>query len=295
MAIRPRYESESENDISASGSLDEVREDRNDALSQDLASNDQSSLAEDEQAPAEGDDLKDISFGVLAEAQARLHPNPRKRKRADEEESSATPGKGDGKDGRDNAWKDRAQHISRSSKHAPMVISSRAQVSRKREIFSPPPAAKFRDPRFDAAVTADARRGNTSSVQRSSKNYAFLTDYQVNEVLDLKTEMKKSKDPDQQAELKRQIMSIEAKIRNAQTQQREAEILQDHKKQERQAIKEGKKVKPYYLKQSDLKKRIDQERQDAMGKRAKDKAEKRKKKREKTKEARDMPRFRRTV
>lgn len=88
-------------------------------------------------------------------------------------------------------------------------------------------------------------------------------------------------------------MSLEAKLRNAQAAKREAEIRQEHKRKESQAIKEGKKSKPYFLKESDIKKQIQQERQDAMGKRARDKSEKRKKKREKTREARDMPRVRR--
>lgn len=296
MSIRPRYESEEEPE-SESASTSEQSDSDNEVLTQDSGSDTASNNGNNDEAADEGENLKDISFGALAEAQARLHPNPRKRKRLEEQEK---PGQTrDGRDDKTNehrsSYRDKPEHISRSSKHAPMIISSRAQVSRKRDIFSPPPAAKFRDPRFDAAVGADARRGDTASVQHASKNYAFLTDYQATEVLDLKAQLKKIKDPDQQAELRRQIMSTEAKIRNAQTQKREAEILQEHKRQERDAIREGRKAKPYYLKPSEVKNRIDQERQDAMGKRAKDKSEKRKKKREKTKEARDMPRFRRVV
>ena len=242
--------------------------------------------------------LEDISFGALAEAQARLAPTRTVRKRKlDDRDSEQDEDDGSPEVvGREADLKgyDR-RHVARSSKHAPTIMSSHNPVSRRRTIFSPPPAAKSRDPRFDATTIADSRRGNTSSTQSAARNYAFLSDYQAAEILDLKAQIKKSKDPAQHAELKSQMMSLEAKLRNAQTQRREAEILREHKQKERAAIKEGKKSRPYYLKQSELRKQIEQERQEAMGKKARDKAEKRKKKREKTKEARDMPRERRVV
>lgn len=298
-AIQPRDESEdeeiSDNASATSGNISSSGEEE-----QSDGDNESQSSIESEAQPEE-EDLKDISFGALAEAQARLNPNPRKRKLADREGSIESAGstkeftERDRELRKDIDYTNRGQvkHISRTSKHAPTAMSTRNPVSRKRAIFSPPPADKFRDPRFDASVTADSRRGNTSSTQRVGKNYAFLSDYQAAEVLDLKAQLKKAKDPDQQAQLKRQVMSLEAKLRNAQHQRREAEILQEHKRKEREAIREGKKARPYYLKQSELKKQIEQERQDAMGKRARDKSDKRKKKREKTKEARDMPRVRR--
>jgi len=295
-AIRPRNESEHEalsDNASATGeSVSPADED------EQSGGEDESQSSIESGPQSEEENLKDISFGALAEAQARLNPNPRKRKLVEREGSVESEKKFTERDRelrKDIDYTNRGQvkHISRTSKHAPTAMSTRNPVSRKRAIFSPPPADKFRDPRFDASVTADSRRGNTSSTQRVGQNYAFLSDYQAAEVLDLKAQLKKAKDPDQQAQLKRQVMSLEAKLRNAQYQRREAEILQEHKRTEREAIREGKKARPYYLKQSDLKKQIEQERQDAMGKRARDKSDQRKKKREKTKEARDMPRVRR--
>ena len=283
--IRPRNESEDEDEVVSDHVSRSSEEDHGS----------QSSM-ESDSAPEE-DDLKDISFGALAEAQARLNPNPRKRKLSDQDEGADKITERDRELRKDIDYTNRGQvkHTSRSSKHAPAAMSTRNPVSRKRIIFSPPPTEKFRDPRFDASVVADSRRDNTSSTQGANRNYAFLSDYQATEVLELKAQLKKTKDPDQHAQLKRQIMSIEAKLRNAQFQRREAEILQEHKRKEREAIREGKKARPYYLKQSDLKKQIEQERQEAMGKRARDKSEKRKKKREKTKDSRDMPRVRRLV
>ncbi|KAK5077742.1 rRNA biogenesis protein rrp36 [Exophiala xenobiotica] len=295
-AIRPRNESEDEalsDNASATGESVRSADEEEQSGGEDES---QSSIESGPQS--EEENLKDISFGALAEAQARLNPNPRKRKLVEREgsvESEKEFTERDRELRKDIDYTNRGQvkHISRTSKHAPTAMSTRNPVSRKRAIFSPPPADKFRDPRFDASVTADSRRGNTSSTRRVGQNYAFLSDYQAAEVLDLKAQLKKAKDSDQQAQLKRQVMSLEAKLRNAQYQRREAEILQEHKRKEREAIREGKKARPYYLKQSDLKKQIEQERQDAMGKRARDKSDQRKKKREKTKEARDMPRVRR--
>jgi len=295
-AILPRYESEDEDEDEVSDRASTMGESIRSSEEEQQSAGDRGSQSSVESDPTPGDDdLKDISFGALAEAQARLNPNPRKRKLADQDQDTDKITERDRELRKDIDYTNRGQvkHTSRSSKHAPAAMSTRNPVSRKRTIFSPPPAEKFRDPRFDASVIADSRRDNTSSTQGASRNYAFLSDYQATEVLDLKAQLKKTKDPDQHAQLKRQIMSIEAKLRNAQFQRREAEILQEHKKKEREAIREGKKARPYYLKQSDLKKRIEQERQEAMGKRARDKSEKRKKMREKTKDARDMPRVRR--
>lgn len=302
VSIRPRDDSEDE-EISDDEGLDQQEISEHEESSANDSEEDGSASDEDSQSsieaePAEETEaLKDISFGALADAQARLNPNSRKRKLADREndaEEKAQQPEND-KWKYDPSSREKEQKVSRSSKHAPMITSSRNPVSRKREIFSPPASAKFRDPRFDAAVTADSRRGNTSSTHGASKAYAFLSDYQAKEILEMKAQMKKLKDPDQQAELKRKIMSTEAKLRNAETQRREAEIMQAHKRKERDEIREGKKAKPYYLKASEVKKQIIQERRDALGKKARDKSDKRKKMREKTKEARDMPRVRRVV
>lgn len=288
-AIRPRAQSESDNsDRDPSPSVDG---------SENEAASDHGSQSSDDSGPEEEAIVSDITFGALAEAQAKYNPNPRKRKLVDtDERPEPKPDKPwEWRQDVEDARRQQEKHISRSSKHAPTIMSTRNPVSRKRAIFSPPPAEKFRDPRFDAAIVADARRGDFSSTNAANSKYAFLSEYQATEVLGLKAQLKKTKDPEGQAELKRQIMSIEAKLRNAETKRREDEILKEHKKQERQAIKEGKKARPYYLKESELKKRVLEERKAAMGAKARDKSDKRKKKREKTKESKDMPRVRRNV
>lgn len=296
-AVRPRDEPDTDEEPShLDSSEDDNAQSNDEGVTEDEVDDAESQASVQPDELEEGADVKDISFGALAEAQARLGPNSRKRKLSDRHDDE------DDKHDTNDYYQRRTDDIrrqreppdSRSSKHAPMIMSTRNPVSRKRAVFSPPPSLKSRDPRFDAAIVADGRRGNTSSTEVADKNYAFLSEYQATEILNLKSQIKKSKDPSQQAELKRQVMSIEAKLRNAETRKRESEILREHKQKEKQAISEGKKARPFYLKPSDIKSRIQQERQSAMGKGARDKSEKRKRKREKTKESRNMPRARRT-
>lgn len=246
----------------------------------------------------EQDDIKDVSFGALAKAQADFAPTTRKRKF---QESPVAPDDNPvSRPKLSRSQHDEPSHIkpkkintapARSSKHAPAVQSSRHAVSRRRDIFEPPASLKSRDPRFDPAVTAS--NSDASAVEKANKNYSFLTSYQASEILDLKAQIKKSKDPDVIATLKRQAMSLDSKMRAAEAQQREKDILRRHKQKEKEAIKSGQKSKPYFLKRSDIKREALAEKFDSMGKRARDKAMERKRKRVKGKESKGMPRVRR--
>ena len=240
--------------------------------------------------------MKDISFGALVKAQASFAPNPRKRKLADVEDTTL----GETRetyypvydvDSKHEANKAKNATRSRTSKHAPTVQSSRHAVPRRRDIFEPSPALKSRDPRFD--VTVNASNTNRNATDRANKNYSFLSSYQAAEILDLKTQIKKAKDPDTVAELKRQVMSIESKVRLAEAKQQENEILKRHKQKEREAIKSGQKEKPYFLKRSELRKEALVQRFNSMGKKAREKVMDRKRKRMKGKDSKGMPRVRR--
>jgi ribosomal RNA-processing protein 36 len=249
-------------------------------------------------SPSEADEepaSTDISFGALAKAQESLYPNPRKRKLDDAQQPAASGSQrkqdDDFFDTRKRSKEAPVQAPKRSSKHAPAVESARKPVSRKRAIFDPSAALKFRDPRFDPTVMSANRDRN--AVDRANKNYSFLSTYQASEILELKSQIKKSKDPEAVAQLKRQVMSMEANARNAENRQKENEIRSKHKQQEKAALSAGQKSRPYYLKDAEVRKLINEERLQSMGKQARDKAEKRKMKREKGKEARDMPRARR--
>ena len=88
-------------------------------------------------------------------------------------------------------------------------------------------------------------------------------------------------------------MSLDSKMRAAEAQQRERDIVKRHKQKEKEAIKSGQKSKPYFLKRSDIKREALAEKFDSMGKKARDKAMERKRKRVKGKESKGMPRVRR--
>lgn len=258
----------------------------------------QSDAQSDASSPSEADEgpsSNDISFGALAKAQESLYANPRKRKLDDAQQPAASESRGNQRDDffdtRKRSKEAPVQAPKRSSKHAPAVESARKPVSRKRAIFDPSAALKFRDPRFDPTVMSANRDRN--AVDRANKNYSFLSTYQASEILELKSQIKKSKDPEAIAQLKRQVMSMEANARNAENRQKENEIRSKHKQQEKAALSAGQKSKPYYLKDAEVRKLIKEERLQSMGKQARDKAEKRKMKREKGKDARDMPRERR--
>ena len=272
-------ESDEESTSSASGSDTDNRSDS------------ASDVSEDPTRPKESS--KDISFGALAEAQAAFPPKSRKRKAPPDfdNDENRQEHKDDKVVTQNTFRKDTQPKPHRQSKHAPTMLSSTQQVSRKRVIFEPSPASKARDPRFDPTIQASNHDRN--AVEKSNRNYSFLTTYQAAEILELKAQVKKTKDPVAVAELKRKVMSIESKLKNAEAKQRERDIVQQHKKKEKAAIASGEKEKPYFLKESDVKKIAKQERVEGMSKRAQDKAAARKQKREKTKDARDMPRVRR--
>lgn len=298
-AVRPRQEEEvdydeTEVDLEEEAQNSEDNSDAEDqssnastgesgATSDDVASD---TLPEDEsEEPA---DLKDISFGALAEAQAALGAASRKRKLADTEQRDETSPKIPRTEDR----RVPKEHVSRSSKHAPAIQSSRRAVTRRLEIFEPSQALKSRDPRFDPLIQSSSN-ANPNAAEKANKNYSFLTAYQADEILSLKSQIKKSKDPSSTASLKAQLMSQESKLRRAEALNREKEILRKHKREEREAIASGAKERPYYLKKSDVKREVLTQRFEGMSKKAREKAVERKRKRIKGKESRDMPRVRR--
>lgn len=296
--VRPRKEEEFNYDDFGVDSEDKVSEGElgsepdDPSTDENSGEDDESETKDDsdtspEDEPEEHTDFKEISFGALAQAQAALGPVSRKRKLA---EASASA-----EEIREKSWKkdDRKpkEKPSRTSKHAPAIQSSRRAVSRRLEVFDPSPSLKSRDPRFDPLVQSSNADANARS--KANQNYSFLTSYQADEVLALKSQIKKSKTPDEAAALKRQVMSLESKLRRAEALNREKEILRNHKQGEREAIKSGVKERPYFLKKSDVKKEVLTQRFEGMSKKARDKAVERKRKRVKGKESRDMPWLRR--
>ncbi|KAF2792020.1 DUF947-domain-containing protein [Melanomma pulvis-pyrius CBS 109.77] len=135
--------------------------------------------------------------------------------------------------------------FARSSKHAPRVQSSKRAVTRRRtavEVKKP----VFRDPRFD-------QLSGIGPNENTLKNrYSFLDDYRASEMADLRATIKKTKNEAEKAQLKRQLLSMESQQKAKEAKDKQQEVVQRHKKQEKELIKEGKQ--PFYLKKAEQKK-----------------------------------------
>jgi ribosomal RNA-processing protein 36 len=204
-----------------------------------------SKQSEVEEADAPPDDAAAISFGALAKAQATLsQPGRRTKKRPtintgydSWEDNEALERKAGRKDHRD---------FNRASKHAPTEVSSKKAVSRKREVVL---IAKreHRDPRFEPLT------GPVDS-SRISAAYSFLDDYREDEMKELKAAIKTAKDEDTKDKLKRALMSMESRKKAQLRKSKEQEVLDKHRKVEKELVKQGKK--PFYLKKAEQKKRL---------------------------------------
>ncbi|CAG8896438.1 unnamed protein product [Penicillium egyptiacum] len=246
----------------------------------------------------DGEDFKaslaDISFGALAKAQASMREKNRKDKRTPKDDSAASTLD----DIRTKLREAREQKLeaaakskskekkSRSSKHAPMELSSKRAVTRKRTAVELPPAPRSRDPRFDAAVMGHSGVGKHP---HGGKAYAFLDEYRASELNDLKDQMRKTKNLQQKEKLKGEIRRMQDKLRSAQNKKREAEVQAEHKKREKQLIRDGKKASPYYLKNSELQNKVRERKYEEMGSRERAKALERRRRKMASKERKEMP------
>ncbi len=136
--------------------------------------------------------------------------------------------------------------FSRSSKHAPAEISSKKAVSRKREVV-PVTKREYRDPRFEPL-------SGPLDEKKLQKAYSFLDDYREDEMKELKSAMKKTKDEFEKEKLKRALLSMESRKKAQERKRKEAEILDKHRREEKELVKQGKK--PFYLKKTEQRKRL---------------------------------------
>ncbi|KAK6506956.1 rRNA biogenesis protein rrp36 [Arthrobotrys musiformis] len=265
-------------------------------------------------------DIATISFGALAKAQRSL-----KRKRDEPEDdisdqSDSKPKLSNGRDPRNAARlaeiKGRMQALpadskssfaeslrkarekrkgqesqdsrsKRSSKHAPTEMSSKKAVSRRRIVVDMP-ADTTRDPRFDQIGQSGA-----VNMDKIAKNYDFLEDYRESEIKSLRQEAAKEKNPIRKQEMENTLKSLESK-RDARKRRLEHDkILAEHKKKEREAIKQGKK--PFYLKKSEQKKLVLTTQFANMGEKQRSRVIEKKRKKIASKEKKRMPWSRRTA
>ncbi|PNS14530.1 rRNA bioproteinsis protein RRP36 [Sphaceloma murrayae] len=188
----------------------------------------------------------------------------------DESDANDSDNESDGDDG--------GRRKSRSSKHAPASQSSKYQVTRKREVIDAP-KRRTRDPRF-----ALPGRVDNDHVDRA---YSFLHDYEDKEMGELRVAIKKTKDEDEKEKLRRHLMSMENRKKSRIEKERQQGVIREHRKQEKQAIQEGKQ--PFYLKRSDVKKQALVNKFEGMKAKEREKAIDRRRKKEAQKEKRNMP------
>ncbi|KAF3760198.1 hypothetical protein M406DRAFT_65492 [Cryphonectria parasitica EP155] len=202
-------------------------------------------------------DASKVSFGALAKAQAMLPQSGRRNKKAAQAK--------DNSDGEDNNLSSKPKDVpskrdkppARSSKHAPMEMTSKRQVSRKREII-PVKKLEARDPRFDPLITSRSSSYSNSRADedRARKAYAFLDEYRDDEMRQLKTAVKKAKNPGEKEKLQRTLMSMESRKKARDRKDKERAVVEEHRRREKELVKEGKKAKPFYLKKSEQKKQL---------------------------------------
>ncbi|KAL3427057.1 hypothetical protein PVAG01_00566 [Phlyctema vagabunda] len=206
---------------------------------------DEASESESESEDEGVDAVASVSFGALAKAQASLNSKGTK------------SAKKSNKAGNDDTWENneaverkagRKDHrdFNRSSKHAPTEISSKKAVSRRREVV-PVTKREYRDPRFEPLA-------GTLDESKVKAAYSFLDDYRDDEIKELKNTIKTTKDEDVKDRLKRTLLSMESKKKAQKRRDKEQEILDKHRKEEKELVKQGKK--PFYLKKAEQKKRV---------------------------------------
>ena len=150
----------------------------------------------------------------------------------------------------------------------------------------PVPKIEARDPRFEALS------GPVNELQLK-KNYAFLDTYRASEISDIKSAIRKTKDPNAKEKLKRSLLSMESRRKTQEAKDREQEVLSKHRKKERELIREGKK--PFYLKRGEQRKMALVERFEGMKGKEAEKVIERRRKKKAQRERRGMPEGRRGI
>lgn len=258
-------------------------------LQSDPASGSEGSEDEDDDDDDDGEEedpssaVAQVSFGALAKAQASMPDIRRKKGRKisnsedeDEEEDKVDerrPPKPDSKSSK-------PPKPTRSSKHAPMEMSSKRMVSRKREVVSINKVAP-RDPRFSAAS------GPAMDEARARKAYAFLDEYRDSEMAQLKAAMKKTKSAAEKEELGRALKSMQSRKEAQARRDAERELVARHRRQEKELVAQGKK--PFYLKKSEQKKQLLMDRFAGMKKKQVDRTIERRRKKLTARERKSMP------
>ncbi|PQE30725.1 rRNA processing protein [Rutstroemia sp. NJR-2017a WRK4] len=292
--VRARREASEELDASASDSAPselgqnhdenssaEEDEDNSDGSEDDIEDGEDEELSESEDEATA--DAASISFGALAKAQASMSKSGNK----DGKKSKKAPG---------DTWEDNEaierkagrkdqRDFGRTSKNAPTEVSSKKAVSRRREVI-PVKKREIRDPRFEPT-------NGPVDPRKVEKAYAFLDEYRESEMQELRDAIKKTKDEDAKEILKRKLLSMESRKKTDMKKKKEREILDRHRKEEKEKVKAGKT--PFYLKKAEQKKRVLLDQYGELKGKQLDRVIERRRKKIEGKEKKNMPWARRTV
>lgn len=180
----------------------------------------------------------------------------------------------------------------RSSKHAPMEMTSKRPVGRKREILTVK-KPQARDPRFDPLVTGRSGSSTQADEDHARRAYAFLDEYRDDEMRQLRAAVKKARTPAEKEKLQRALLSMESRKKSRDRKDKERAVIEEHRRHEKELVKEGKKARPFYLKKSEQKKRLLVDQFTGMSERQRDKAIERRRKKVAGKEKKELPMERR--
>jgi ribosomal RNA-processing protein 36 len=169
------------------------------------------------------------------------------------------------------------------SKNAPQEISSKRPVSRKHFLPSLTEAHKPRDPRFETL-------GNSISESSFRKAYTFIDGYQRDEIALLKTQIRASRDTSEKDKLEKALKSLQSRKDSRMAKDRAAEVLKERKREEMEKVRHGKQ--PFYLKKSEERKLVMEDKYSKLGKKKLEKVLEKKRKKKEGKELRRMPRQR---
>ncbi|KHN94637.1 pre-rRNA processing protein [Metarhizium album ARSEF 1941] len=265
--------------ISRRRSSDEDDDDDDDDDEQDDSQGSEATNQSDDQdddTPTPKVDLKSISFGALARAQASL-PTPARKPNTPQPSSQPSREPGSFRSKRAST----TAPPRRSSKHAPLEQSSKRPVSRMRGVV-PDNRLKARDPRFDPAVS---RIGKLDEA-KARRAYAFLDAYRDSEMADLRAQIKQTRDDGARETLKRRLASMESKKKARAAKDEQDRLLAEHRRKEKELVAQGKA--PFYLKRSEQKKQLLLSRYDKMSEGQVDRAIERKRKKVSGREKKEL-------
>ncbi|KAI5849493.1 rRNA biogenesis protein RRP36 [Morchella snyderi] len=246
--------------------------------------------------------LSKVSFGTLSKAATSLRHSQSRAAAADPtsaralavkaqlsalKSASSPPAAPQAEKKKDKKARKTREELKRTSKHAPQEVSSKRAVTRRREVVAPlvPAGLQPRDPRFDTAV-----RG-VFDERVFRQNYGFLEGYREDEVRALRRDMERERDGARRGEMERVVKSMESKKHQQAQKLRSEELMREHKKKEREMIKQGKK--PFYLKKTEQKKLLLVDRFRALSDKQLDRVVEKKRKRKAQKEHKNIPYARR--